>query len=139
MLAGAAVLLYLTTKEKYESDLPTYDVQQSVAISSLDLAKLVQLTQSSLCTKLSKPVYPIETTFVRKTGDTYNCRFMFTVMGGYPYGLLVDADILNNQVVSLKFQEDNGDSPVSGFGESFAKGSEFVQSLPTMDQLRSVM
>ena len=139
MLAGAAIILYMSTKEKYESLLPTDDIQQSVAISSVDLAQLVQLVQSSLCTRLSKPVYPIETTYVRKTGDTYNCRFMFTVMGGYPYGLSVDADILNSQVVSLRFQEDNGDSPVTGFGESFVKGSEFVQVLPTMAQLRSVM
>lgn len=138
-IAGAALILYMTSKkENYKFTLPTDDVQVSVDVSPEDLSRILQVTKNALEKKIGSPTYPLETTYIRQTGDTYNCRFMFTVLGGYPYGLAVDSDVKGGEVVDLRLQEDGG-STVDGFGNTFVRGSEFVQEFPTIAQLRSVM
>ncbi len=137
---GLGLLAYLYLKsesEKYEPSSQT----QTVPITHGLTQQLIQLTQPALVQKLGGKclVYPIETSYIRQDGDTFKCRFMFTVIESnqYPYGISVNSDIRDGAVVSIELQNLNTIDKMDAF-DKFESGSQLKeQPLPTLNQLQS--
>ena len=136
---GLGLLAYLYLKsesEKYEPSSST----QTVPITHGLTQQMVQLTQPALVQKLGGKclVYPIETSYIRQDGDTFKCRFMFTVIESnqYPYGISVNSDIRDGAVISIELQNLNTIDKMDAF-DRFESGSQLKeQPLPTLNQLQ---
>jgi hypothetical protein len=137
---GLGLLAYLYVKsesEKYE----TTPQSQSVPITHGLTQQMIQLTQPALVQKLGGKclVYPIETSYIRQDGDTFHCRFMFTVIQSnqYPYGISVSSDIRDGAVVSIELENLNTVDRMDAFNQ-FETGAQLKeQPLPTLSQLQS--
>jgi len=73
---------------------PGYTGPGTTIVTPDDLQSVIQATQTSLSKKIGKCTYCIETTNINMTGNTFNGRFLFTVIpgqGGGPYGVAVDS------------------------------------------------
>ena len=137
---GLGLLAYLYLKsesEKYEPQPQT----QTVPITHGLTHKFIQLTQPALVQKLGGKclVYPIETSYIRQDGDTFHCRFMFTVIqtNQYPYGVSVSSDIRDGEVISIELENLNTIDTMDAF-DKFESGAQLKeQPLPTLNQLQS--
>lgn len=58
-----------------------------------EIQTMVLLTQQKVTEKLGKCTYCLEVSSVSIANDGYVARFIFSVMGGFPYGVGVDAYI----------------------------------------------
>ncbi len=136
---GLGLLAYLYLKsesEKYEPGTQT----QMVPITHDLTQKFIQLTQPALVQKLGGKclVYPIETSYIRQEGDTFRCRFMFTVIqtNQYPYGIAVTSVITDGAVTSIELENTNTIDKMDSF-DKFESGYQLREEpLPTLSQLQ---
>ena len=109
------------------------------------MEKMIQLTQPEVSKQLGKCTYCINTDTVQLNGNTYQVRFMFMVLVGFPYGVGVDATITADEkgdpvsLVSINIQSNNTVDDIDKFNQ-FQQASAFtVDSLPTLAQLQAVL
>lgn len=109
------------------------------------MEKMIQLTQPEVSKQLGKCTYCINTDTVQLNGNTYQVRFMFMVLVGFPYGVGVDATITADEkgdpvsLVNISIQSDNTVDDIDKF-DQFQQASDFsADSLPTMAQLQAVL
>jgi hypothetical protein len=141
-LVGLGLLAYLyfqSESEKYEA--PSSSSAPLVPITHALTHKFVQLAQPEVVKKLGGKclVYPIDTSYIRQDGDVFHCRFMFTVLTDkqYPYGIDVNVDIRDNQVISIQTESQDTVDHMEGF-EDFETSAQLKQEpLPTLNQLQS--
>ncbi len=143
-LVGLGLLAYLyfqSESEKYEAPSNGGSTVPLVPITHALTHRFVQLTQPEVVKKLGGKclVYPIDTSYIRQDGDVFHCRFMFTVLTDkqYPYGIDVNVDIKDNQVISIQTESQNTIDHMDAF-DDFESGAELKQEpLPTLNQLQS--
>jgi hypothetical protein len=109
-----------------------------------ELDKVITLTQKALSDKIGKCTYCIETTNINLTGNTYNGRFMFMALTGFPYGIGVDSTVQKGPngpetVTSINLQATQTIDEIDPFDE-FKQGSEILKSSePSIADLQSAL
>jgi hypothetical protein len=101
LVAAAVYILWPPAKvqvnaENYTMETldPGYPGPGTTVVTPDELEKVIRSTQTALSKKIGKCTYCIETTNINTSGNTYNGRFLFTVIpgqGGGPYGVAVDS------------------------------------------------
>jgi hypothetical protein len=145
LVALVAFVLWPPTKiqEKYEAPStvtkdPGYSEEKATTVATPDeLEKIIRSTQKALSQKIGKCTYCIETTNVELVGNTYNGRFLFTVLpenGGGAYGVSVNSKVNKDsyQASDIELQSLNTIDAVDPY-QQFKSGSEISEA--TMPKL----
>jgi hypothetical protein len=136
-----------TSVEYFETQDPSFSTlgASETKVTPDQMEKMIQMTQPEVSKQLGKCTYCINTDTVQKVGSTYQIRFMFMVLVGFPYGVGVDAVIAADEngepvsLVSINIQTDNTIDDIDKF-DQFQQASDFsADSLPTLAQLQAVL
>jgi hypothetical protein len=103
-----AIVYFLTRTEGFQDGAGDF-IEQKAQISPDRNESMIQMTQARIKEQLKLCTYCIETNkiqvFKNTAGDVkYKARYMFLVFAGFPYGIAVDVEILNDKVVSFATQ-----------------------------------
>jgi hypothetical protein len=137
-LLAIAVVYFLTRTEGFQDDAGDF-IEQKAQISPDRNESMIQLTQARIKEQLKLCTYCIETNKIQmfknsKTGDIkYKARYMFLVFAGFPYGIAVDVEILNDKVVSFATQPT--DVPSGASDSIVAFTDEVAHEFVAYDQL----
>ena len=108
LLVSLAVVYFLTRTEGFQDDAGDF-IEQKAQVSPDRNEAMIQMTQARIKEQLKLCTYCIETNkiqmFKNTAGDIkYKARYMFLVFAGFPYGIAVDVEILNNAVTAFSTQ-----------------------------------
>jgi len=147
----AVYLLFVPHTKIQEPNAEYYDVTPDpgpgpdvTVVTPDELDKVITLTQKALSEKIGKCTYCIETTNINLTGNTYNGRFMFMVLTGFPYGIAVDSSVTKGPsgpetVTNITLQATKTIDEVDAF-DTFKSGSEILKSSePSVAELQSAL
>ena len=111
LLAAALVIVYfLTRTEGFQDAASGADfIEQKAQVSPDRNESMILMTQAWLRDKHKLCTYCIDTNkikmFKNSSGSIkYVIRYMFMVFAGYPYGIAVDVEIVDDKITSLTTQ-----------------------------------
>jgi len=142
LIVGLMLLAYMywvSTTEKYEAVPVEF---QTVPVTSQIVNTLVNLVTPAVKKHLGCNVYPVETVYVRRAGDTFNCQFMYSVMDkmNYLYVTAVGATVQGENVtIQMQNEEDFTLNTAEAFQGFETSASLKEEPFPTLTQLNSAL
>ena len=114
-LAVALVIVYfLTRTEGFQDAASGGDfIEQKAQVSPDRNESMILMAQSWLRDKHKLCTYCIDTNKIQMYKNSsgaikYVIRYMFMVLSGYPYGIAVDVEIVDDKITSLRTQPADG-------------------------------
>lgn len=141
ILLVVVLFLFYNPEPAAEHFTETKQLKEVMTATPEEIQSMVLLTQERLSEKLKRCTYCIEVSGVDTAKSGYTGNFIFAVLGGFPYGVSVIADIRKNEkgdfsVEDIKLQSTQ---PIEQ-PDIFVKGQEMEKlELPTKAELQALL